>query len=61
MITHVVLDTRVMEMETVSLKVFKLFVQMDLFKDQMENVFSLLQSVMSDTKVMEMEIVFQLQ
>lgn len=50
-----------MEMETVSLKVFKLFVQMDLSRDQMENVFSLQQSVMSDTKVMEMEIVFQLQ
>ena len=50
-----------MEMETVSLKVFKLFVQMDLSRDQMENAFSLQQSVMSDTKVMEMEIVFQLQ
>lgn len=50
-----------MEMETVSLKVFKLFVQMDLSRDQMENAFYLQQSVMSDTKVMEMEIVFQLQ
>ena len=61
MITHVDLDTKVMEMETVSQKVFKQFVQMDSFKDQMENVFYLQQYVMSDTKVMEMEIVFQLQ
>lgn len=61
MITVVALVTRVMEMEIVLLKEFKLFVQMDSFKDQTENVFFLQQYVMSDMKVMAMEIVFQLQ
>lgn len=61
MITVAVQDTKVMEMEIVSLKEFKLFVQKDLSKDQTENVFFLQQYVMSDMKVMAMEIVFQLQ
>jgi hypothetical protein len=61
MITHADLDTRAMETETVSLKAFKPFAQMDLFNNLMENVFFLLQYAMLDMKVMGMEIVFLLQ
>jgi len=48
-------------METVSLKEFKLFVQTDLYNNLMENVLFLQQYAMLDMKVMEMEIVYQLQ
>jgi hypothetical protein len=41
MITNVILDTKAMETETVSQKVSKQFVQMDLSKDQMESAFFL--------------------
>jgi hypothetical protein len=61
MITYAALDIRAMEMETVSLKAFKLFVLMDLYNNQMENVFFLQLYAMLDMKVMEMEIVYQLQ
>ena len=61
MITLAALDIRAMEMETVSLKEFKLFVQTDLSNNLMENVFFLQQYAMLDMKVMEMEIVYQLQ
>jgi len=61
MITHAALDIRAMEMETVSLKEFKLFVQTDLYNNLMENVFFLQQYAMLDMKVMEMEIAFQQQ
>jgi len=50
-----------MEMETVSLKEFKLFVQTDLYNNLMENVLFLQQYAMLDMKVMEMEIAFQQQ
>jgi len=61
MITHAALDIRAMEMETVSLKAFKLFVQTDLYNNLMENVLFLQQYAMLDMKVMEMEIAFQQQ
>ena len=61
MITHAALDIRAMEMETVSLKEFKLFVQTDLYNNLMENVLFLQQYAMLDMKVMEMEIAFQQQ
>jgi hypothetical protein len=61
MITHAALDIRAMEMETVSLKAFKLFVQTDLSNNLMENVLFLQQYAMLDMKVTEMEIVFQQQ
>jgi len=61
MITLAALDIRAMEMETVSLKEFKLFVQTDLYNNLMENVLFLQQYAMLDMKVMEMEIAFQQQ
>jgi hypothetical protein len=59
--THAVLDTTVMETETVLQMEFKLFALMDTSRYLMENVFFPQQFAVLDMKVMEMEIVTQYQ
>jgi hypothetical protein len=59
--THAVLDTTVMETETVLQMEFKLFALMDTSRNLMENVFFPQQFAVLDMKVMEMEIVTQYQ
>ena len=61
MTTHAVLDTTVMETETVLQMEFKLFALMDTSRNLMENVFFPQQFAVLDMKVMEMEIVTQYQ
>jgi len=61
MTTHAVLDTTVMETETVLQMEFNLFALMDTSRNLMGNVFFPQQFALLDMKVMEMEIASQYQ